>query len=264
MDKRHSKSNDNINEEVDKLFRKHKKGLTQKEFMELRDEYGDPDFVDKLQKAYIHEDNRVNKKAKKVLRVVKEKYGDKELPYHYILEKVAQFKKKYNFSDAVFLRFQEIFENELMGSKSKEILIPSTKMMKVLGYLDLNYSKNLNKSLTDADARSIQEIIKLNSNPFFKDKQRQVIMQSHTYKIVNSVNTSYNPQLGDSNTGPLVHPVIAAMFIDKIPIFTPSIFYNKQRQGFTNPNQFPHLLDLIDFDSDLIIIPAFNALYFSL
>ena len=42
--------------------------------------------------------------------------------------------------------------------------------------------------------------------------------------------------------------------IDKIPIFTPSIFYNKQRQGFTNPNQFPHLLDLIDFDSDLIII----------
>lgn len=226
MDKRHSKSNDNINDEVDKLFRKHKKGLTQKEFMELRDEYGDPDFVDKLQKAYIHEDNRVNKKAKKVLRVVKEKYGDKELPYHYILEKVAQFKKKYNFSDAVFSRFQEIFEQELMGSKSKEVLIPSTKMMKVLGYLDLNYSKNLNKSLTDADARSIQEIIKLNSNPFFKDKQRQVIMQSHTYKMVNSVHTNYNPQLGDSNTGPLVHPVVAAMFIDKIPILDTHFLYS--------------------------------------
>ena len=42
--------------------------------------------------------------------------------------------------------------------------------------------------------------------------------------------------------------------VNKIPIFTPSRFYNKQRDGFTNPNQFPHLLDLIEFDQNLIII----------
>jgi hypothetical protein len=42
--------------------------------------------------------------------------------------------------------------------------------------------------------------------------------------------------------------------VNSIPIFTPSIFYNKQREGFTNSNQFPHLLDLIDFDTNLIII----------
>lgn len=41
---------------------------------------------------------------------------------------------------------------------------------------------------------------------------------------------------------------------DTIPIFTPSRFYNKQREGFTNPDQFPHLLDLLDFDQNLIII----------
>jgi len=39
-----------------------------------------------------------------------------------------------------------------------------------------------------------------------------------------------------------------------IPIFTPSRFYNQQRADFTNPNQFPHLLDLIDFDADLLVI----------
>lgn len=39
-----------------------------------------------------------------------------------------------------------------------------------------------------------------------------------------------------------------------IPIFTPSRFYNQQRADFTNPDQFPHLLDLIDFDADLIFI----------
>jgi hypothetical protein len=41
---------------------------------------------------------------------------------------------------------------------------------------------------------------------------------------------------------------------EKIPIFTPSRFYNKQREGFTNPEQFPHLLDLLNFDADLIFI----------
>ena len=41
---------------------------------------------------------------------------------------------------------------------------------------------------------------------------------------------------------------------DSIPIFTPSRFYNKQREGFTNPDQFPHLLDLLDFDQNLIFI----------
>lgn len=41
---------------------------------------------------------------------------------------------------------------------------------------------------------------------------------------------------------------------DSIPIFTPSRFYNNQREGFTNPDQFPHLLDLLDFDQNLIFI----------
>jgi len=41
---------------------------------------------------------------------------------------------------------------------------------------------------------------------------------------------------------------------DSIPIFSPSRFWNKQREGFTNPNQFPHLLDLLDFDAELLFI----------
>jgi len=40
----------------------------------------------------------------------------------------------------------------------------------------------------------------------------------------------------------------------KVPIYTPSRWYNSQREGFTNPEQFPHLLQLLDFDSNLIII----------
>lgn len=41
---------------------------------------------------------------------------------------------------------------------------------------------------------------------------------------------------------------------NSIPIFSPSRFYNKQRKDFTNENQFPHLLDLLDFNQNLIFI----------
>jgi hypothetical protein len=41
---------------------------------------------------------------------------------------------------------------------------------------------------------------------------------------------------------------------NSIPIYTPSRFYNNQRQGFTNSNQFPHLLDLVEFSQNLIFI----------
>ena len=39
-----------------------------------------------------------------------------------------------------------------------------------------------------------------------------------------------------------------------IPIFSPSRFFNKQREGFTDSEQFPHLLDLLDFGPNLIFI----------
>ena len=41
---------------------------------------------------------------------------------------------------------------------------------------------------------------------------------------------------------------------ESIPIFSPSRFFNKQREGFTDPEQFPHLLDLLDFNSNLVFI----------
>ena len=40
----------------------------------------------------------------------------------------------------------------------------------------------------------------------------------------------------------------------KVPIYTPSRWYNGQREGFTNPDQFPHLLDLLEFDANIIVV----------
>jgi hypothetical protein len=39
-----------------------------------------------------------------------------------------------------------------------------------------------------------------------------------------------------------------------VPIFTPSRWHNEQRKDFTNPDQFPHLLDLMNFNENLTFI----------
>jgi hypothetical protein len=41
-----------------------------------------------------------------------------------------------------------------------------------------------------------------------------------------------------------------------VPIFTPSRWHNEQRKDFTNPDQFPHLLDLMNFNENLTFIDA--------
>lgn len=42
---------------------------------------------------------------------------------------------------------------------------------------------------------------------------------------------------------------------NKVPIFSPSRFYNDQRKGFTDENQFPHLTDILEWEFiDAILI----------
>lgn len=40
----------------------------------------------------------------------------------------------------------------------------------------------------------------------------------------------------------------------KVPIYTPSRWYNPQREHLINNDQFPHLTDILDFDENLILI----------
>ena len=209
----------NIDDEVDNIFLKYakkKQKFTQREFMELREKYDDIDIANQIQKAYLVKHSYITRKAKKVVKIIKEKYASQNLPYHYLLEKALIFKKKYKFSDAVFMAFMEIYERELIGQSSNEIILPSTKMMDVLGYVDIKYAPN-QKKLSDTDYKYIQEIIKINATTkqLYSYIVQQTILYDETSNNVAFLYRKYNPQHGDSNVGPLVHPVIAALFYFK-------------------------------------------------
>ena len=40
----------------------------------------------------------------------------------------------------------------------------------------------------------------------------------------------------------------------KVPIYTPSRWYNNQRKGFTDHDQFPHLTDILQWNKDMLLI----------
>ena len=210
-EKRNSSS---INDEVQKLLRKNGK-ITSSDFMKLKEKYGDDDLVDSIQDIYAEKYTHITKKAKKFAELIREKYGNSQTPFHILLEKAIKYKVKYGLTDDEFAEFQRIYEQELVGNKSTDIVRPQTNIMKVLGGITFDYN-GFKSKLNDDDYKYLQEILKLHATT--KPLHAQVLLQSMQYTdcAVESLSGLYNRDL--NRIGDHVHPVIAALFLPKFNI----------------------------------------------
>ena len=210
-EKKHSSS---INEEVHHLLRKKGK-ISQNDFARLKDKYDDDDLVDNIQNIYSEKYTNIIKKAKKFARLIREKYANTQTPFHILLQKAIKYKIAYNLSDDEFAEFQRIYEQELIGNNTTDIIRPQTNIMKVLGGITTNIN-GFKKKLNDDDYKYLQEIMKLYSKN--KNLHSQVILQSMQYTdcAYESLNGKYDRNL--NNIGDHVHPVIVALFLPKIKI----------------------------------------------
>ena len=202
-----------VDNEVARLMRK-KGGITDADFARLRSKYDDAHLVSKIQTAFQERHAKVTRKAKKFAKLVREKYSKTNTPFHVLLEKALMFKKKYNLSDDEFEEFKRIYEQELAGTGSPDVVSPSTNMMKVLGNITTDL-KGFVPKVSGDDARSLQEIINLyrSSRPL----HAQVLLQSMQYRDCDyeALTGKYRRELG-MNAGQHVHPVVAALFFPKI------------------------------------------------
>ena len=123
--------------------------------MKLRQKYNDSDLVDKIQKAYLDKQGSIIKKAKKFAQLIRDKYSNQQYPFHVLLEKARLFKVKHGLTDDEFTEFQRIYEQELVGQKSLEVITPSTNMMKVLGSINIDFQGFAHK-LGDNDYKLLQ------------------------------------------------------------------------------------------------------------
>jgi hypothetical protein len=211
---RPSRTDDTIDDEVQKLFKKYNGKISSTDFMKLRQKYNDSELVDKIQKAYLDKQGSIIKKAKKFAQLIREKYSNQQYPFHVLLEKARLFKVKHGLTDDEFVEFQRIYEQELVGQKSVEVLTPSTNMMKVLGSINIDF-QGFSQKLGDNDYKTLQEILKIYATS--KPLHAQVLLQSMQYRDcdIEAITGPYRRELGNKPTES-IHAVIAAMFLPKI------------------------------------------------
>jgi len=208
------KGSSTVNDEVAALLRKGEK-ITSQDFIRLRGLYKDEDLVNKIQSIYIETQGNISKKAKKFAQLIREKYSESQTPFHLLLEKAHKYKIKYGLSDDEFAEFQRIYEQELVGLKSTDILQPATNLMKILGDIRLDY-RGFSGKLNDNDYKYLQEIVKLHASS--RALHAQVLLQSMQYADcdLEALTGVYDRNL--HRPGEHIHPVVAALFLPKFPI----------------------------------------------
>ena len=211
---RSNRTDSSVDDEVQKLFKKNNGKISSADFMKLRQKYNDSDLVDKIQKAYLDKQGSIIKKAKKFAQLIRDKYSNQQYPFHVLLEKARLFKVKHGLTDDEFTEFQRIYEQELVGQKSLEVITPSTNMMKVLGSINIDFQGFAHK-LGDNDYKLLQEILKLHASS--RPLHAQVLLQSMQYRDCDfeAITGEYRRELGHKPTDS-IHAVIAAMFLPKI------------------------------------------------
>ena len=203
-----------VDDEVQRLFRKGNGKISDKEFNKLRQKYDDVELVDKIQSAFVEKHSHITKRAKKFAQLIREKYSNRQYPFHVLLEKARLFKTKHGLSDDEFAEFQRIYEQELVGLGSPDVYAPATNMMKVLGSVNIDFQGFATK-LDDTDYKYLQELLKLHA--VSRPLHAQVVLQSMQYQDCDfeALSGTFDRRMGN-RPGDHVHPVIAAMFFPKI------------------------------------------------
>ena len=212
---RESSNDDKIDSAVARIFKDMGKHDNHKiDINNIINQIGNPELAVKVQKILMERFRYINKKAKKFAQLIRNKYSNSRLPFHLILEKARLFKKKYSLSDDEFVQFQRIYEQELIGLKSQEVLAPVTNMMKVLGNITTELKGIGQFQLNDQDAKVMQDILKLYASS--KSLHAQVFLQSIQYNdcAFEAVTGRYEREMGH-RPGDSIHPIIAALFFPK-------------------------------------------------
>ncbi len=213
MSRRNSvRSGNVVDHEVANLMNLQNKSQYTNALLSLRQRYKDEDLVKKIEDVFASRHSAIVKSAKKFATAVKTKYASQNVPFHQLLMKARAHAKKHRLSEEEFNEFQRIYEQELAGSNSAEVLIPVTNLMKVLGNVTSGSDNYFN--VDSNDMRNLQEILKLHDAT--RQLHAQVLLQALTY--IDCEATTTNPQFVGALQSPAdhVHPVLVALFLPKL------------------------------------------------
>jgi hypothetical protein len=194
-----------------------KENITNSDLLRLQQKYGNSDLVDQIQSSFLEKRNKSIKRGQKFAKLIRDKYQQRNMPYHQILEKARMYKKKYGLSEEEFHVFRRAYESYLEGNDMSAVIAPMTNMMKLLGNVEVVHMQDGSRSLSGKDEHYMNEIVKMHQ--VSKNLHSQIVLQSLRYHDIDTnVFLGRTENQRSMNNNDYVHPVIVALFLPRIEV----------------------------------------------
>ncbi len=204
---------------VAELFKKGTSRISPGEVERLRAKHGD-DIADEVVEEFYEMKDSVREDAQKAASYLRGKYPHK--PLHLLLGAARKYKAKLGLDDFAFEEFRRIFEAELSGQSvaMSRVVEPhrhSNIMERTLGSGYRDQAPGM--KVRDDEYGDLQEILKIHAA--MKPAHADVVLQHLQFEGVQNGNQIALAGFFDRTKDRpecYVHPVIAAMFLPKIPV----------------------------------------------
>lgn len=207
-----SGDNRGYQKEVDSLLKR--RATDSRVVATLQAKYNDSKKVDAIYDMYVEAKKKTEKRARKFLAVLTERYHN--LTPIQIYDKAIKYKNKVEMSDAEFEVFRHLVFSQNKQASQFTYNVPNTRIAQLFGYSVEVASLNNELNVSAKEEGVVQEILRLNAEN--RSLHNQVIEQSFSYSgfDLQALHGSYNADL--QNVFNYVHPVLAALFIPRIEL----------------------------------------------
>ena len=208
-----NRSND-IDKEVQNLLKKNtEKAKSNYAILEdLKRKFNDDEIVESVMKKYNEKLRRMRKLSEKIKERLLAKYPN--LSQKEYIEKISQYKKKYDFDDSEMNAIINLIFYAKHGLENSDILdVNYNQMSKALGFIPASYNLSGKIHVKEDDMESLMAIVAMSSA--FKELHNQIILQSLIYSTLDLNALAPSFERHKINIFSFVHPVVAALFFPK-------------------------------------------------
>ena len=209
------RSVDNHGKEVlEKIFKSKELLLDQQVLSQLRKALPDAKVVDTVFDYYKKRLEHIKAKSNKFKQALLRKYSMANLSTDEIIRKAKKYTKKYDLSDGEFSMFINMLLNDPSQPYHSIYNIPSTPMSRTLGYsVDAVMGDKL--VIGENDFPHFKKIMELEQ--LTRQLHNQLVLQTLSYTDCgpDALNGKFDKL--KHNAFAHVHPIIAAMFLPKVP-----------------------------------------------
>jgi len=213
--KKNSGEMEDIDREAQKLLKKNLENKKSAETLlsELRSKFRDEEVVEAIRSKFQEKYKKVKRLAEKISEKLVSKYPNMSVKGY--IQKVSEYKKKYNFDDSEMQSIlQIIFKSRNTIDNSEVLEIGQNQMGKALGFQMSTYNYGGKMEVRPDEMEQLQAILAIQAGT--RELHNQVTLQSLVYEDVTpaAVNGTFLKE--KVNIFSFVHPVVAALFLPKI------------------------------------------------